>query len=137
MAPDQEVRYCTKCGNTIGGEVVRQHYCPFCGAPDEGKKFCPECGGNLSLVGPAAAHAGPTTPTAHAKPVTAAVAAAPAAGPSPAAKPATPAQSTTSLCPVCGSGLFYVAQYNQWYCNSCKAYRIPSTGAKPAGAPGH
>jgi len=130
MASQAEVRYCTKCGNTIGGEVVRQHYCPFCGAPDEGKKFCPECGGNLSLVGPAAAHtaqAKPAAPGMH-TPVAAAPA---AAAPAPAAKPAVPGPGgSTSTCPVCGSSLFYVAQYNQWYCNSCKAYRIPSTGAK-------
>src|SRR3990172_9021654 len=129
MAPEAEIRYCTKCGNTIGGEVVRNHYCPFCGAPDEGKKFCPECGGNLSLVGPAASPTASSAPASPSHAVTVSAA--------PATKPATAAGGTEkSTCPACGSGLFYVAQYNQWYCNSCKAYRIPSSGAKPAGGAG-
>lgn len=26
-------------------------------------------------------------------------------------------------CPACGMPLTYVAQYNRWYCNNCRAYR--------------
>ncbi len=131
-----EYRYCTKCGNTLGGEVQRQHYCPFCGAPDEGKKFCAECGGNLSLIGPPAtqAHAGPTAAPVATRPATPAAAVATSATSTPTPRPAVPGPggTTRATCPACGSSLFYVAQYNQWYCNTCKAYRVPSSGASAA-----
>lgn len=29
------------------------------------------------------------------------------------------------LCPVCGSQMSYVSQYQQWYCNYCQGYRQP------------
>jgi predicted RNA-binding Zn-ribbon protein involved in translation (DUF1610 family) len=120
-----DYKYCTKCGNSLHGEVQRQHYCPFCGAPDEGKNFCGDCGGNLGSIGPPATRSGSTV-----------VAAASAAGATESASTTAaaetesePAKAGTATCPTCGSNLFYVAQYNQWYCNSCKAYKVPSSAS--------
>ncbi len=112
-----EMKYCTQCGNAIEDEIVRRGYCPFCGARDSGTKFCPECGATLhqfgSMVGaggaPAAEAAVEEAPVAEVAETEAAEASA--------------SEEGAQACPDCGSQLYYVQQYNQWYCYTCKGYK--------------
>jgi len=112
-----EAKFCTKCGNQIEEEIHRYGYCPFCGTKDEGRRFCPECGARLEEYGSlikeeveavtpsyeaAAATTEKTAETTAAKGV---------------------ASTTTKYCPTCNNPLYYVQQYNQWYCYTCKAYK--------------
>ena len=39
-------------------------------------------------------------------------------------------------CPVCGSPMSLVPQYNQWWCANCQAYRVPAEGPPPGPGPG-
>lgn len=37
-------------------------------------------------------------------------------------QPTAPTQATTPTCPVCGTPLVYVQEYNRWYCPKCQKY---------------
>ncbi|MDD4307731.1 MAG: TIGR00266 family protein [Thermoplasmata archaeon] len=40
-----------------------------------------------------------------------------------------------SKCPICSNPLSYVEQYKQWYCHTCKAYKVPAAAPAQTHAP--
>jgi DNA-directed RNA polymerase subunit M/transcription elongation factor TFIIS len=118
MAPE-EMKFCTRCGNAIEEEIVRRGYCPFCGGKDAGTRFCPDCGATLHQFGSIVTGEGEYAAAEAEAEVSVGEQASSATAVEAASEGGTAAQN----CPDCGNQLYYVQQYNQWYCYTCKGYK--------------